>query len=177
VPDDDLNWSDPYNLEFPDKLRTAGMSLLTSNLDTLAKTQTDPFQLVSDGQYVYMFRQSNNNTIYVDRFVYDNVGKRFSPKWEVRYQRSKKKDVPESRKDSPDYKDMEGTFFLEPTTELPIKVKGGKFSIALVPTAKPGLSYWHIFAVNPDDDTKLEVHSIKRAEDGLFAFYAGQMVS
>lgn len=115
-------------------------------LSTTARLTADaPFQALSDGRYVYIFRQAldanhadmvfkrdkdgnlvkdhDGNpvplvdaTLLVDRFVL--VGTTLVPKLEVRFQRSRSKTRPQSRKDSLGAKDLDGNDFFEPTQEL-----------------------------------------------------------
>ncbi|NUO84139.1 hypothetical protein HUU05_29040, partial [candidate division KSB1 bacterium] len=112
-------------------------------LSTTARLSADaPFQALSDGKHVFVFRQAvaandaNNvvkldaegnvvkdkdgnpvkvvdSTLLVDRFVLS--GTDLKTKMEVRYQRSRSKTRPESRKDSLGAKDMEDNPFFEPT--------------------------------------------------------------
>jgi hypothetical protein len=59
-----------------------------------------PFQAVSDGKHVYLFRQSTGGTLYVDRFVFDPAPQTLNPTWEARFQRNRKRDLSASRKDT-----------------------------------------------------------------------------
>jgi hypothetical protein len=167
-PDDDKSWSDRKKLGFPDQIRPAGMSVVTVGLKTAERTADAPFQAVSDGKHVYLFRQSTDGTLYVDRFVFDPAAQTLNPTWEARFQRSRKRDLPASRKDTLGARDMESEPFFEPTTEL-TAVKGlqdGRFCALLLPGRLPSQWRWQIFVTNSDG----EVHSfsIRRGEDGLF---------
>jgi hypothetical protein len=167
-PDDDKCWSDRKKMSFPDQIRPAGMSLVTVDLKTAEQTADAPFQALSDGKHVYLFRQSTGGTLYVDRFVFDPVEKSLNPNWEPRYQRSQKRDVPASRKDSLGARDMEGEPFLEPTTELAMvkDVEHGRFSVLLLPGRLPSEWRWQIFVTNAKGE--IDSFSIRRSEDGLF---------
>ncbi|MGH7450578.1 MAG: hypothetical protein ACRENG_04500, partial [bacterium] len=128
----------------------SGMRLAATDKDfflsTTARLTADaPFQTLSDGRYVYVFRQAidanhadmvfkrdkdgnlvkdkDGNpvplvdaTLLVDRLVL--VGTKLVPKLEVRFQRSRSKTRPQSRKDSLGAKDLDGNDFFEPTQEL-----------------------------------------------------------
>ena len=129
----------------------AGTQLSATQVDevlsTTARFTADaPFQAISDGTYVYVFRQSItpqsdpalmvyeapdgtlaytpggsnvplvNGTLLVDRFVL--VGTELQSTREVRYQRSRSKTRPQSNKDSLGASDLEGRPFVEPTQAL-----------------------------------------------------------
>jgi hypothetical protein len=168
-------------------------------------TAEAPFQVMSDGRSVYVFRQAIaaddkihqvnkyqikrdkdgkpfreditdqagnpvplvNRTLLVDRFVL--VGDRLNNKLEVRFQRSRSKTRPQSRKDSLGDKDLDGNPFIEPTQELRMidQLEGGRFTALLVPTLVAEIERWQIFAYN--QKTKLiDSYSIERASNGLF---------
>ena len=118
-----------------------------------------PFQALSDGQYVYIFRQSIpappndssnesivNSSLLVDRFILSGTTLKLSR--EVRYQRSRHKTEPESRKDSLAAIDVEGYPFYEPTRELAfannLSPQGG-FTVLLIPGADSEEQRWQIF--------------------------------
>lgn len=181
-------------------------------------TELAPFQVLSDGRYVYIFRQAiggtnvgsmvyvdddghllvNKNgvkgyiafnkvtsknewipvsaaqtaplvnaTLLVDRFVL--VGTKLAPKMEVRYQRSRSKARPASRKDGLGPKDLDGNLFYEPTQELKFigNLKGGCFSVLLLPTAIAEIQRWQIFAENGFTG-RMDSYNVERSADGLF---------
>ncbi len=167
-PDDDKSWSDRKKLGFPDQIRPSGMSLVTVDLKTAERTADVPFQAVSDGKQVYLFRQSTGGTLYVDRFVFDPASKILNPTWEARFQRSRKRDIPASRKDTLGARDMEGEPFFEPTTELTVvnDLQDGRFCVLLLPGRLPSEWRWQIFVTNSDGE--IDSFSIGRGEDGLF---------
>jgi len=167
-PDDEKCWRDVRKLAFPDSLRPAGMSLVTVDLKAAEKTADAPFQALSDGKHVYLFRQSIESTLYVDRFVFDPAQKTLTPNWEARFQRSRKRDLPASRKDTLGARTMEGESFFEPTTELPMvrNLEGGQFSVLLLPGRLPSEWRWQVFAANAGGE--IDAYSIRRSEDGLF---------
>ncbi len=153
-------------------------------LSTTGRLTADaPFQVLSDGRYVFVFRQSIgaghgrmveangqpvvNNTLLVDRFVF--TGGKLKPALEARYQRSRHKDRPLSRKDTLGAKDIDGHPFFEPTHEVDFirNLEGGRFSVLLLPTATPGLQRWQIFAFNSKTQ-RIDAFNIERAKDGLF---------
>ncbi|MEO1352281.1 MAG: LamG-like jellyroll fold domain-containing protein [Cyanobacteria bacterium J06635_15] len=117
-----------------------------------------PFQVLSDGKYIYVFRQSIaandanngipaivNNTLLVDRFILSGTALKLSR--EVRYQRSRHKTEPESRKDNLAAIDVEGNPFYEPTRELIFanNLSNGSFSVLLLPGADSEEQRWQIF--------------------------------
>lgn len=155
------------------------------------------FQVLSDGQYIYLFRRAVdgndannvlktnadnilvkdhrgqtvslvNATLLLDRFML--VGTQLQPKMEVRFQRSRSKTRPANRKDSLGAKDLDGNPFFEPTQEL--KFVGnlhpeGRFSVLLLPTAVAGLQRWQIFAENSQTG-RMDSFNVERSRDGLF---------
>ncbi len=166
-------------------------------LSTTARLTADaPFQALSDGRHVFIFRQAidahhadmvfkldadgnpikdaNGNpvplvnaTLLVDRFVL--AGTDLKTKMEVRYQRSRSKTRPESRKDSLGAKDMEDNPFFEPTQELRFigNLTGGRFTALLLPTQVVGVQRWQIFSHNSKTGA-MDSFNIERAQDGLF---------
>lgn len=200
-----------------------------SFLSTTARLTADaPFQVLSDGQFVYVFRQAIavpasytnandktkarkamvfvdpdgnvitskdgseaelgftdkagtfiktpdaskivplvNSTLLVDRFVLS--GTTLQPKMEVRFQRSRSKTRPQSRKDGLGAKDLDGNPFLEPTQELRFvgNLKGGRFTVLLVPTAIQEIQRWQIFAHNSKTGL-IDLFDVERSPDGLF---------
>ena len=122
---------------------------------------TAPFQVLSDAKYIYVFRQSIagsdpnneteaivNNTLLVDRFVLS--GTVLKPAREIRYQRSRHKTEPESRKDTLSAVDIEGNPFYEPTRELVFanNLSNGDFSVLLLPGADAEEQRWQIFTTD-----------------------------
>lgn len=166
-------------------------------LSTTARFTADaPFKVLSDGQHVYLFRQAIDAshpaqvfkldgdgvpvkdaagkpvplvdaTLLVDRFVL--VGAELQPKMEVRFQRSRSKHRPASRKDSLGPKDLDGNPFTEPTQELRFvgNLKSGRFAVLLVPTTVNELERWQIFAQNRRSG-RIDAFSVERAADGMF---------
>lgn len=164
----------------PDKDKTLEEKFLASTARLTADT---PFQVMSDGQFVYLFRQAIdanhtrnvkvgdvpivNHTLLVDRFVF--VGNELKPKLEVRYQRSRSQDRPLNRKDSLSSQDLEGKPFYEPTQELDMvrNLIDGRFAVTLLPTAIPNIRRWQIFAHNHSTGL-IDSLNIERSKDGLF---------
>ena len=145
---------------------------------TTARLSADaPFQALSDGRYVYLFRQAidaNHSsqvfkqdsagkpvldkagkpvplvdaTLLVDRFVLAGIV--LEPRLEIRFQRSRSKNRPASRKDNLGAKDLDGNDFFEPTQELKFvgNLESGRFAVLLLPTAVSEVERWQIFAQN-----------------------------
>jgi hypothetical protein len=142
---------------------------------------TVPFQALSDGKYIYVFRQSiaanhaNNvsaspivdNTLLVDRFILS--GKVLKLTREIRYQRSRHKTQPESRKDTLSAVDIEGRPFYEPTRELAFanNLSNGNFSVLLIPGADTEEQRWQIFTI---DSTNKKVNSFNIKFDYSIVF-------
>ncbi|MCG3154872.1 MAG: hypothetical protein DKINENOH_01468 [bacterium] len=166
-------------------------------LSTTARLTADAaFQALSDGRHVFIFRQAIganhadmvfkrdadgnpikdadgnpvpivDSTLLVDRFVL--AGTDLKTKMEVRYQRSRSKTRPESRKDSLGAKDMEDNPFFEPTQELRFigNLTEGRFTALLLPTQVVGVQRWQIFSHNSKTGA-MDSFNIERAQDGLF---------
>ncbi len=143
-----------------------------------------PFQVVSDGKNICMFRQAIdqsdpsmvftgngvpivNSTLLFDRFVL--VGNTLESKREVRYQRSRHKTRPQSDKDSLNALDMEGKAFIEPTQELDFvrNLAGGRFAIVVLPTQIATVRRWQIFAYNRKTAC-VDFYNLEQSPDGLF---------
>lgn len=169
-PDEDSAWKDFEPLTFPRQIRPVGHGVVTVEFkDGPIPWQDVPIQVVSDDQHIYVFRQSTNQSLYVDRFVYDEVLGRLVNTWETRFRRSKKYDIPLDRKDTFGSTDMEGKRFVEPTTDLTFirNLSNGWFTVAILPTELPGQTRWQIFA--HDSVTKrINSFSIPRAANGWF---------
>ena len=194
---DDQSWTTPEVLEFEDDMkpfiRPLGMTLIEADPEVAGTLSGGLFQVVSDGRYVYVFRLSSNNQIYVSRFVMindvaeeDTTGrygkalrssKALLPAWEVRYKYSREKDTPLNDKDVQDYTDPGQSPFYEPPQQIPYlqDVKNGQFAVALTPTDIPNRSRWHIFSVNTknsggDVNQKIHYLTILQSDEGLFDF-------
>ena len=169
VPEDDDNWSDLTKLEFPKLLRPVGMSLVTRELEKAPEQENAVFRVLSDGRYIYTFRQSVNGTLLVDRYVFDQASLTLNPNYEARFQRSRKKDIPSGRKDSLGYQDMVNDPFPEPTLEIDLthEINNGNFAVLLLPTDVPGQTRWLLIAGN-GTEKQLDLFYIDRTSDGLF---------
>ncbi|WP_027249041.1 LamG domain-containing protein [Planktothrix agardhii] len=194
-PDQRTGWESWKSLEFPNETddksvidqETAKLThqedtsnfILRSRYKTDDKTAVAPVQAISALGHVYIFRQSKSNTLLVDRFVLDGMTNKLNRKLEVRFKRSKQKHTPTKNMnkgsnglvniDSLDFRDANGNFFYEPTTELCLinNLHKGWFSIVLVPTVENDVHRWHIFAYNSQTQ-KVELTTIRTSEEGLF---------
>lgn len=166
-------------------------------LSSTARFTADaPFQALSDGRHIFIFRQAIdadhddrvftldkdgvpvkdangkevplvNSTLLVDRFILS--GTTLQTKMEVRYQRSRNKTTPQSRKDSLGAKDLDEKPFFEPTQELRFVrgLQNGRFTVLLLPTGVAGVQRWQIFAHNSKTG-QMDAYNVERAADGLF---------
>jgi hypothetical protein len=153
--------------------------LLKSLYKTENITAVAPVQVISALGHIYVFRQSKSNTLLVDRFVLDGMTNKLNRKLEVRFKRSKQKHAPTKNMqrgssgliniDTLDFRDANGNFFYEPTTELCLinNLHKGWFSVVLVPTVENDVYRWHIFAYNSQTQ-KVELTTIRASEEGLF---------
>lgn len=154
-----------------------------------------PFQAVSDGTNILVFRQSIDaahpdsvfklpsgqvtgsaggggivlvdNTLLCDRFVL--AGAELRPLMEVRYRRSRQRTRPDSLRDTLGTKDMEGRSFYEPTQELTFvaNLTDGAFTVLLLPTQVSGVRRWQLFARN-NKTQRIDSLNIEQSGDGLF---------
>ncbi|MEA5563699.1 LamG domain-containing protein [Planktothrix agardhii] len=153
--------------------------LLKSLYKTENITAVAPVQAISALGHIYVFRQSKSNTLLVDRFILDGMTNKLNRKLEVRFKRSKRKHTPTKNMqqgsnglvniDTLDFRDANGNFFYEPTTELCLvnNLHKGWFSVVLVPTIENDVYRWHIFAYNSQTQ-KVELTTIRASEEGLF---------
>jgi len=153
--------------------------LLKSLYKTQNVTAVAPVQAISALGHIYVFRQSKSNTLLVDRFILDGMTNKLNRKLEVRFKRSKQKHTPTKNMqqgsnglvnvDTLDFRDANGNFFYEPTTELCLvnNLHKGWFSVVLVPTIENDVYRWHIFAYNSQTQ-KVELTTIRASEEGLF---------
>jgi hypothetical protein len=192
-PIDARNWSPtPQELIFPNEITQVGFAILANKVlptvrsngqparnfseidlfrSTTARLTADgPFQALSDGQYIYLFRQSINGnhpdnvtvtnpdgqtpipivdrTLLVDRFIL--AGTQLKTAREVRYRRSRHKILKSSAKDTLGATDMDNRPFFEPTMELGFveNLVDGRFTVLQVPTGIPDIKRWQIFVHN-----------------------------
>ncbi|KAK0567440.1 hypothetical protein OC844_000238 [Tilletia horrida] len=150
------------------------------------------FKLVSDGTYLYLFRQSGDgsqteggimhdvlrNTILCDRFVV--LGDLITNKIETRFQRSRLYSAL-GAKDVKSTTDMNGVPFVEPTMILTFmrNVRHGNFTVLRTPVSD-SKSYRWLFFVNhefrdvrtarPQDLARLDYYLVDVAVDGRFNF-------
>ncbi|MEX1367553.1 MAG: hypothetical protein AB1Z98_30775, partial [Nannocystaceae bacterium] len=153
----------------------------------VTKSADAPVQLLSAQGYVYVFRQSPDNKILVNRFVLDGMTNQLVPKLEVRFRRSRQRLEPDASMtkkgnslenvDSVDYRDIDGNSFYEPATELSFlgEVRDGRFAVVLVATSEAGVSRWHFAVVRRN---ALVLYSVLASDVGLFEIhdhsYAGK---
>ncbi|ACB50050.1 hypothetical protein cce_0699 [Crocosphaera subtropica ATCC 51142] len=154
--------------------------LLRSLYQTQSLTAFAPVQCVSGLGHLYVFRQSVDHTLLVDRFVLDGLTHKLVRKLEVRFKRSKQKHKPLQNTnnsstnslglvDSLDFRDTEGNAFYEPTTEIPLinQLHQGWFSVVLLPTNEHDKYRWHIWAYN-QQTKQIDILSIRASSEGLF---------
>ena len=207
---DKENWlKTPKELQFPRELAQVGYNVLSNRTiplrnakqekiegidiassdmfysTTARLTANEPFQVLSDGQYIYLFRQSvaanaaNNekvsntqhamvdNTLLVDRFILS--GTELKRTREIRYQRSRHKTEPKSKKDTLSSMDMDKKPFYEPTCELAFtkNLVNGGFSVLLIPVSGSEDQRWQIF--HYDSQTK-KINSTNIKYDSSIVF-------
>ncbi|XWK86463.1 MAG: LamG-like jellyroll fold domain-containing protein [Phormidium sp.] len=175
---DDQSVIDQETAELTDAANTSNF-VLRSRYKTFDQTAVAPTQLVSALGHVYIFRQSKTNTLLCDRFVLDGMTNKLNRKLEVRFKRSRQKhEASKNMKkgasgltniDTLDFRDANGNFFYEPTTELSIvnNLQKGWFSVVLVPTIENDVHRWHIFAYNSQTQ-KVELTTMRVSDEGLF---------
>ncbi len=162
-------------------------------LSSTARLSADaPFQVFSDQQYIYVFRQAIgaddpnavrvsvadetgeevevpivNETLLVDRFIF--VENQLQMTRDVRFRRSRNKFRPLNANDSLGAKDMDEIPFFEPTQELDFirNLQGGRFSVLQLPTQIADIKRWQIFAYNSSSD-RVDSFNIERSPEGWF---------
>ncbi|KAI8296803.1 hypothetical protein K4K56_000075 [Colletotrichum sp. SAR 10_98] len=125
------------------------------------------FQVLSDGRYIYVFRQSASaeaewpnqfmseshdgkppvdNNLLCDRFAL--VGSTLSQPLETRYQRSRQEQIPLNEQDTLRVKDINDEPFYEPTHSLRFvqDLVDGRFCVLRAPTVTNNVTKWMIFA-------------------------------
>ena len=166
------------------KLDTPPLEETLAHATTARLSAPVPFQAVSVGQYVYLFRQSlvdaetstrmkalgngvSSGRLLVDRFIL--VDQTLVNKGEVRFRRSRRKHVPANKTDSLGPTDMEDKPFIEPTLVLGCvrDLERGRFSVLLLETQIPTIQRWLIFACN-SKTKRIDWFSIEQSADGLF---------
>ncbi|KAI8316376.1 hypothetical protein K4K61_007280 [Colletotrichum sp. SAR11_59] len=146
------------------------------------------FQVLSDGRYVYVFRQSAsaeaewpnqfmseshdgkppvNNNLLCDRFAL--VGSTLSQPLETRYQRSRQKQIPLNEQDTLRVKDINDEPFYEPTHSLRFvrDLVDGRFCVLRAPTVTNNVTKWMIFAYSCKMG-QIECLTTDVASNGLF---------
>ncbi len=180
---DDPSMVERETNELTDNNKEKGNFILRSVYRSKDRTAVAPVQLVSALGHIYVFRQSKENTLLVDRFVLDGMTNELVSKLDVRFKRSRQKYVPYQKTDNKkkgtritltqvdtlDFQDADGRPFFEPTTELCLikNVVNGWFSVVLVPTNEHDHYRWHIFAYNNNTE-QVEMISMRSSEEGLF---------
>ena len=152
------------------------------------------FEVLSDGRYIYLFRQSRavsdkfpnqlmakgekelppiDGNLLCDRFnlVGSNLGKTL----EVRYRRSRQKRFPLNDSDTLAVRDINDVPFYEPTFSIRFihDLVDGRFSILLTPTMTNDISRWMFFAFSKRSQ-QVECFTTDVASDGLFDIH-GQL--
>ena len=171
----DDGWTAFTPLKGATEKRVIGMSLLSQKVpgkntkgvpnSSASLTQTNPFVVVSDGDFIYLFRTTSLDPAFqassgepfpagllVDRFVLQQEDTTLVHALETRYIRSENADVPASDKDSLGNQSMNGEPFLEPAFLIPLDVElmpAQEFSVVRVPLDNQQ-AVWHIFAPGGD---------------------------
>ncbi|KAM7219919.1 hypothetical protein V8F06_004774 [Rhypophila decipiens] len=146
------------------------------------------FQVLSDGRYVYLFRQGASvaktspnpfmtqleagkppvdGNLLCDRFIL--VGTTLSRPLEARYQRSRQKQIPLNEQDTLRAKDINDNNFYEPTHSLRFvrDLIEGRFSVLRAPTVINDVARWIIFSQSRST-SQIECLTTDVASDGLF---------
>lgn len=174
-----LDWAGFTRLDLTPQVREIGMSLITLERDSHTVTLSDtPFRVVTDQKYISVIQQSARGTLIVNRYrlLSAQSGSNqkvttytLSPVWEVRFARSHNEDVPADKSDKPDYRDPDGTPFLEPTLELAMidRVEDGAFDVTLLPISGKDSFAWQ-FVVRDKAANDLRLFRFPASDTGLF---------
>lgn len=160
--------------------RVSGMDLITVPPEVTRPNPSDvTFQVLSDGDYLVVLRQSEGNTLYLNRLVLlsrkqddaDGTVKSYflEPAWETRFRRSGLKDIPADTTDMPAFTDPAGRPFYEPTIELAAitGVQNGAFAAAIAPTNDPETKILYIAVA---DTTKTKLFKVLQTNEGATDF-------
>jgi hypothetical protein len=154
--------------------------VLRSEYNSVKLTADAPVQLVSHAGYVYIFRQSTQGKLLVDRFVLDGMTNLLNRRLEVRFKRSKQRYTPlrparissggqMESSDSLDFRDMEGNPFYEPSTvvcpEVLTGLANGNFAVVVTPTNEKDIYRWHIFAYI---NSKVTLVTLRSGDEQIF---------
>ena len=167
-PTDEDHWLESKELIVPDGYRSLGMNLINIETKKALSATSSEFTVITDDSHIYLFRISENNTIYMNRYVLSIADYSINPAWETRYRRSGKTDYPKSNKDTFGYKDMDDNTFLEPTFEF----TNIRTATLLQPTIFLTENYsneekiWNIVTI-ASDQRGINFYSIPRAANGL----------
>ncbi len=149
-------WSESKALRFPTQLRPLGGDI--STYTPVFSPSDPPPQVISDGNYLYVFRLSPNKTVYCDRFVIDVVNALLNQPFDVRL-----------RSDNTyGHTDLDGKPYYEPTIELTgiSNIANGWFTVIRIPSSRPGMNRWQFFVY--EGGNSIRAVSIRCASDGLF---------
>ncbi len=156
--------------------------LMRSLYDTAELTADAPVQLVSHEGHLYVFRQSLDHHLLVDRFVLDGLTNTLTPKLEVRYRRSRQRYRPTSEArvtgegkldaaDSYDFRDTTGAPFFEPTTQVCPAILNdvveGYFAVVVTSTTESGTFRWHVFSCGRASST-IRLLTLRSGGDRVF---------
>jgi hypothetical protein len=184
---DDQSWNGyaPVKFSQPDEeeeLRPLGTQLIQLDREITGNDDKGAFQVLSDENYIYLFRGSDQNSIYLNRFVLvtevdegaDGDSRRvLLPIWEVRYKHSGLRDTPANVRDTQDYRDPTGEPFIEPTLEIPYiynrQDQDGSWTVLLIPTDVPNRKRWQFFWITSGDTTALSNLCFLQDDDGLMS--------
>ena len=147
------------------------------------------FEVLSDGKYIYLFRQGSEQFVtspndfmteesetglapvdghlICDRFTW--VGRVLQQALEARYKRSGQKRVPLNEQDTLGVRDMNDKPFFEPTHSLHFLgyLRHGGFSVLRAPTRTNDTFRWNFFIYSPSSRT-INYITADSSADGLF---------
>lgn len=163
-----------------------GKFILRSVYDSATMGAYAPVQLVSHDGHAYLFRQSSQGTLLVDRFVLDGMTNTLTPKIEVRFKRSRQRYKPlQAMKinssgqlesvDALDFRDMNDKPFFAPTIELSLTDAGGSaysmqkgwFDVVITPTNEQDNYRWHIFSC-ASESNYVHLYSVRADSEYIF---------
>ena len=167
-PTDEDHWLESKELIVPEGYRSLGMNLINIETQKALSATSSEFTVITDDSNIYLFRISENNTIYMNRYVLSIADYSINPAWETRYRRSGKTDYPKSKKDTFGYKDMDGNAFFEPTFEFTNICTAANLqpTIFLTENYSSEEKIWNVVAIAPDQ-RGVDFYSIPCASNGL----------
>lgn len=167
APLDEDHWAEVQTLKIPTGYRPAGMNLLSIPSDSPLQAMDTQFSVFTDEKFIYLFRESPQGTVYMNRYVFNKTALVLLPAWETRFQRSEDPDYSFKENDTIGYTNMDGKPFEEPTSEFTtLKPLTGSSIVAFFTRNHIQGSQILNLAIQTSDKT-IQLYSFPQTESGL----------